>query len=324
MLSLIFVFLAIFASVESQSLRCRYAVINGRYTCNLEIHNSGGFDRFTRIDGRHDFGKTARDVVDIIFVSGTTPIIPRIICETFNYLECFYFFSNVGLKELTENSFEFCFLLIRIWIHENPLSEIHPLTLQNNHWLREFDLNYCEVSSFPEELFRNTKFLDWFGNIGDVNVVDFPANIFENLTTLETFYMSGLQVWSPEWTRYQNNLYTLYIYWSHFEEIPRNAVKSFWLDDLNLSSNKIKKLDYFMFNDLQILRWLDISFSPVEAIDFNLVDRASSLISFNARNCTCIDRNMLMFQRNRPIHMAALELCFEEFDRRILSEFCIN
>lgn len=180
------------------------------------------------------------------------------------------------------------------------------------------------MSTLPEQLFGSLTILDWLAISHSEFLTDLPSNIFENNTKLTILDLSCnvVNIWRSEWAQNLTNLRDFRAGTNFFiPKIPRNSLNARNLIDLEISFNQIYELNFFMFNDLNSLRNFDISYTLIDAIDYNLIDRATNLRVLLASNCNCVNRDFRIFHLNREAFMKVLEPCFINFDKRILSEF---
>lgn len=318
---LIFVF-SILKIASSQSISCNFYTFYNRYKCDLSINNSIGFDEFPMIDGIHEDGKTNNDVVFLEIIAGNTSIIPRVICDSFQSLETFNIHIDVGLEGLSENSLVSCNKLKYHAIIFNPVTEIHPNYFRYNLDLEQLFFRYFPITSIPEELFSTTTQLQYL-NIQYMNLLnDLPANIFKNnpLMNFLSLDNNALNAWRPEWTQSLTKLDRIFINLNNFSEIPRNVTNSEELYVLFVGQNQVKVVDYFMFNAVGNIDSFSLRDSPVEAVDFNLIDMSKRLMSLDNLGWPCFSEKIDRFDINREENMAKMEPCFAAFDKRTLGE----
>lgn len=270
------------------------------------------------IGGNHLSGKTHNDVTILRVTAGQSKIIPRLICESFKNLREFYIHVDIGIVNLTENAMRSCVELLTCEVRYNPVVEIHPNFLRYNVKLTKVKMTNYSLSTYPEQLFSTTTKITWLDLCCSMSVTDLPAKIFDNLSSLTYLYLhdNRLSVWRQEWTQKLTNLNILWLHNNqNIAEVPRNGITSNSNGFLMLFNNKIQILDFFMIKDIQSLR---VYSNPLESIDFNLVERMTSLNRFDLRQTSCANRDFTDFQLNREAYMLELEPCFEAFDRRIL------
>lgn len=327
-------FLLIFSTLilkfsSSQSIFCNFYTneVTKDYRCDMTLINPSGFDEFTKIDGVHESGKNDDDVTHVYLADGTDIqlLIPRIICDTFTNLQVLQSYLNKGFENLTENAIKKCTKLATFRSYYVNFNQIHPNFFLHNVELRNVDLRnriYSNISTIPETLFNSLTKLSGLELTNSPSIFDLPLNIFKNLNLLTFLDLStnSLNFWHLEWTKSLTNLNHFYIYNNkNILNIPRNALNSKSLKTLWIDKNSFKELDYFYFNENSV-EYLYVANTPIERIDFNLIDRMKNLRTFHVSNCTCIDKNFNNFHQNRQTFMAELEPCFLNFDRRILSE----
>lgn len=318
---LIFI-LQFFALSSSQSVSCNFGIFGPRYFCDATIENSVGFDGFHFIFGSHRAGYTDNDVQEIRFIIGTSPILPRIYCDTFRNVEIFTTNTNRGVQRLTVGALENCRQLQIFEMRNNPIIEIQSTFFLSNVNLNRVNLENLQVATLHSQLFRTVTRLTHLEIANSQSIVDLPANIFQDLTSLTTLgvHNSRLGIWRPEWIQSLQFLNRLWFHGNQIAEIPRNAVNQQSLRDIWIQSNQFRVLDFFMFNDIRLVTSIQVSDSPVEAIDFNLIDRATSMTRLASERCSCVNQDFTNFNLNRASFMAQLEPCFAAFDRRILSK----
>lgn len=307
--------------VSTAQLSCRYAINNNRYTCFLTMENSGGFDNFSSISGEHLSGYSDWSVLDIRADSGNSPIFPQIICRQFTEIIYIVIIRNIGLQRLTEHSFAHCLHLKWLELRNNFVTEVTPETLKNNVGISKFYLINTRVTTLPEDLFSNTRFLDFIDISNNPTLNDLPANIFKDLNRITWLYLNHnrLNIWRPEWTQKSSNLITLSIYQNyHIPEIPRNVINSKDLINLWIGVNYYRSIDYFSFNDIGSVTQIHINDQPLDAIDFNFIDQAKSLQRLYMTNANCLSHDFRDFHVNRTEYLRLLEPCFVAFDKRIL------
>lgn len=314
--------LSLLTLASSQSIYCNFTTDNPTriYTCSLTIDNPNGFDEFSGIDGIHMDGRTNDDVLDFV-VFGITTIIPRVICDSFRFLRSIHILRDVGIQRFTENALSSCINLRTISSTFNPIAEIHPNFLRNNVNLTTFTITGSQLTSIPAELFSTTPNLV-FTTLRFPLLRDLPADLFRNTPRVEFLHLdqNGLNIWRPEWAQSMTQLRHFSINTNNILEIPRNAINSRRLEVFSTGQNNFKVLDYFMFNDISTVFQFNISNSPVEAIDFNLIDMARDLSLLVVTGCKCIDRSLGPFSVFRQQNMVLLEPCFAAFDNRTLGK----
>lgn len=312
--------LSIVTIASCQSISCVYTVHNGDYNCNLSIDNPNGFDGFSEISGTHLIGRTNADVRSVRLVSGTTTIIPRVLCDLFSSLAFIDAVWMLGLQSLTENAFNNCLGLIAFFVFSNPqITQIHPDFLRTNVNLNAVELHQLRVTSLPEELFSATN-MTWIEITLNPSLTDLPVNLFRTTPFMRELDLSdnGLTIWRPEWTQSMTQLSIFSINGNSLATIPRNALNTNSLSEIFIAKNQLQVLDYFMFNDISNARRFWMNDNPIEAIDFNLLDRATNLALLDCENLQCINRYFGNFYGNREANMMELEPCFAAFDKRRL------
>lgn len=108
---------------------------------------------------------------------------------------------------------------------------------------------------------------------------------------------------------------------SEIREIPRNAINFNRFIDLRISSNNLRFLDFFSFNQettVERFRVIDVSNNPIEGLDFNIFERTNRIDDFFGTSMSCYNGNIFGFDQNRAANLALLEPCFIGFDRRVL------
>lgn len=324
-MKILWIFLVIFVASSQAQITCRYAInpMNGRYTCFITIDNANGLDNFQSIEGQHLPDSTDSSVTDIRADGGNTPIFPQIVCRKFSALLYIVISINIGVQRLTEFSFVNCFNLEWIQFENNLITEVHSATLRDNVKIRAFWLDNTRITTLPENIFSNARFLEQIQIKNTPTLNDLPVNIFKDLNNVSILYLQNnrLRVWRPEWTRYMSKLFRLFIDKNyHITEVPRNAINSRELNLLYLDTNLIRSIDYFSFNELPSIFRIDMSSQPVDAIDFNILDKAKSMFSFMVVNGNCASGSFFISQY-REETMRDLEPCFEAFDRKVMGEF---
>lgn len=316
-----FIFFAI--GLSSAQISCRYAVDGWRYTCFLTIQNSGGLDNFSTISGTHLSGYTNNHVNYIQADEGNTPIFPQIICRQFPNTIRIDIVINIGLYQLTELSFANCFNLDLVRFDNNYITEIAPATFRNNVKLYWFDLRKSRITTLPEDLFSNARYLEYI-EIGNAPTLsDLPANIFKDLNRLKwlRLYSNRLTIWRPEWIQNLANIEHVHIYRNyHIPEVPRNAINTKNLVSLYIDVNYLRVLDYFSFNDVSSAVHIHIGGQPIDAIDFNFIDGAKSVRQILLENANCYNGNIYNIELNRTEYYKLLEPCFLAFDKRVLGK----
>lgn len=314
--------LSLLTIASSQSLFCNFQMLHNSYTCMLTIDNPDGVDVFSGIHGFHMDGRTNDDVFSVNINAGITTIIPRVICDSFRNIRRFDSNRNVGIQRLTENALSSCTNLLTFTSFSNPVTEIHPNFLRNNVNLVGITFVGLLATSIPGQLFSTTPNLDFISIGISPFLRDLPVDLFRNTPRLNSLRLNhnGLTVWRPEWTQSSPHLNALHINDNQFSEMPRNAINLSNLTILWAGQNNYIVLDYLMFNDISKVSQFDISDSPVEAIDFNLIDMATDLDRLSATGCKCVDRDLDFFNTYREANMAELEPCFVAFDNRRLSK----
>lgn len=320
-LLLIFSF-SFFTLASSQSVSCDYQLSYGVYNCFLTIDNPNGFDDFTEIGGTHMEGKTDDDVLQIEIRSGTSSIIPRIVCDSFKFIDSITMKGNRGIQRYTENTLSGCINLKDIYLQGNPIAEIHPHFLRNNINLNSVILSNLLVASLPEELFSTTTNIISILILYSHFLTDFPVNLFKNTPLLQYLIVdsNALKIWRSEWSQSMPQLNRLSFANNSISEIPRNSINSNSLTDLVIDTNYIEVLDYFMFNDVSEIVQFSFANSPIEAIDFNLIDLATNLKGFYAKGLRCVSTYFYNFDVDREANMAEFEPCFAAFDNRKLGK----
>lgn len=152
---------------------------------------------------------------------------------------------------------------------------------------------------------------------------DLPAGFFQNCPILNTALIRTSQIsqWRPEWFQKNERIAMVSMEQNQFTALPRNAFNSTQLFDLHLSSNQIRELDFFSLNHVERMRTIGVEHNPFDALDFNIINRATNLGRFLGMNSNCYNGNIENFGSNREANIALLEPCFAAFDRRTLSKF---
>lgn len=309
-------FIAFFAPlIDAQSISCEYYlhVPNG-YSCNLTIDNSDGFDNFASILGTHLDGYSNLDVKRVDIIAGKSPIIPQKLCS--HFFNTKYFYSNwidIGLSEITANSFSECSTLNRIQIKFFNGS-IDANSFTQNTKLQYFYLQDGFLSSVPESLFNSCPNLAGVGFYG-LQLTSIPPNIFANNPKLQIvyFHTNQLTIWHAEWLN-AKPITRLYFYDNKFTSIPINAINSSTLHTLTIYGNPFEVLDARSFGDLSSLTYLDIKRCNLSAVDRGIFDMAQDLTTVYAANNVCVNKNFGNFKLNRESNVAEFEGCFEAFE----------
>lgn len=309
--------LSIVTIASSQSLSCNFISTNGIYTCYLTIDNPNGDEGFSGITGLHMDGRTNNDVRQVRF-AGISPIIPRIICDSFQFVTALLITEHVGIQRLTENALSSCLRLSQFLIWYNPVTEIHPNFFRNNINLSIVELTHFQVTTIPEELFSTITRLFWITISDTESLSDLPVNLFKNARFLGVLFLfhNQLNIWRPEWTQSMTLLELFSIENNSISVIPRNVLNPRQLWEITVSGNQLQVVDAFMFNNVSSIRLFQINDNPIEAIDFNLIDMAGHLQTMNALRCICVDVSIVNFHLNREFNMGRLEPCFAAFDRQ--------
>lgn len=315
----ILIFLLCATKILAQNISCNYAIVSSRYTCNMIVNNPNGFDGFPHISGEHLEGRSNNDVIDIKVTSGTSPIIPQIICQQFQALRRFVIGdSQIGVRTISENSFKDCPWLDVITV-VSPVTTIHLNAFQNNLRLVNIQFNSIQMATLPSKLLR-TNSISAFHCISCLWLSDLPLNFFGQNSRMSVISTMGtnFRILRPEW---HQNLPNLWIAWytdNFVTELPRNLFNSPDLLSINFTSTLIRQLDYFSINSDSIQE-IGLNSSPIEGIDFNIIERGH-LWFFHGRGMKCANFESNNFHINREANLAQLEPCFVGFDNRILSE----
>jgi hypothetical protein len=158
----LFTFSIISASVlprelnDNEYIQCNYVhtVGNARYECLLSISNPNGIE-FDEIEGTHVSGMSDVDV-DVIFAyTGSTKIIPSVICRQFPNI---YQLTLIGLniEEITPTAFAVCHNLVEIYLISNEFTSVPANTFANSPNLAHIELSSNKISVLDENSFTGT------------------------------------------------------------------------------------------------------------------------------------------------------------------------
>lgn len=318
----ILIFLVFCASrVIAQDISCTYEVgFNGTtsYACLMTINNPNGFDSFTEISGEHVSGWTDTSVSDVIITSGVTPIIPQVICQKFPQLSRFNAANfPVGIQMLSETSFSGCASLQSVRLH-GEITSIHPSVFVNNLSLRHIELGLVLMTLIPREILGLRA---EFFSIAAPLLNNLPADFFSNARNLQFVELlaTGLQEFKQEW--FQNReLVSLRLSGSAgITSIPPNSLNANILVELRFDGTNIRQLEISSLGLVQFVELLDLTDTPIEALDFNIIDRSSVRV-FRGTGMRCASFSTEDFSENRQQFLNLLEPCFATFDARVLSK----
>jgi hypothetical protein len=154
-----------------------------------------------------------------------------------------------------------------------------------------------------------------------------PFSFFDANSNLRNFIYFNRNKGSitPEWLNNKELLEIFIIEGARIAELPRNSFNSRFLRQFTIVFSSLRQLDFFLFNRVEGLEVINLvndvtSIPQMEALDFNLFDRARNLRSLSGR-LVCTSLTSFDFELNRAQNMAILEPCFVAFDERVLGEF---
>jgi hypothetical protein len=179
--------------------------------------------------------------------------------------------------------------------------------------LKTFYLINSRITTLPENLFSNARYLELISIANTPTLRDLPVNIFRELNNVNGLYMHNnrLNLWRPEWTQNLRNLQNLYSDRNyHIAEIPRNAINSAVLRLLLINTNLIRTFDYLSFNDVDSLWRIEMGDQPVDAVDFNFIDRAKAMQGVLLPRGNCASMMNYDINSDRENFLRMMEPCF--------------
>lgn len=299
---------------QYEILNCDFIIRDGNYSCELKIYNPSGQNNFQRINGSHLNGKTDDDVLTInVKLESFTINAPSIICETFKNVRQF-FFRQIGLQRIDENSFKACKALTHLFIEMNSIAEIHENAFKDNSELNLLYLGYNRLSKLPENVFMSQQKLTTL-YLEDNEFSDFPDKLFHPLQSLRmlTLERNQISVIKSEWFEKLASLEYLYLFANKIEELPVNVFSSLL---------KITGL-YLFYNNLSVIHSNSFSFHPelgdvylydnqIKAIDERFIDNTGVKLINLERNL-CADKSIRDPTVSREAMRAVLKTCFENY-----------
>jgi hypothetical protein len=309
---------------SAQDLSCQYQIgFNGSmaYTCLMSINNPNGFDSFSSIGGEHLPGWSDSSVWDVIFTSGISTNFPQIICQRFSSLQVIDASFPLQLTTLSASSFSGCMGLQRLVLN-GRITSIEAGIFQNNIGLSSIELGRVELATLSPWILG---FASGFFGIDAPLVTDLPANFFSGTMNIRNVQLrsTNLQQFRREWFRnFQMESIGLSGSLS-ITEIPRDSFRASSIREIRFDNTGIRTLDTNSFNLIEGLQLLDLTNTPIEALDFNLFERSLSFHTFRGTGMRCASLNTNSFHLNRAGNFATLEPCFAAFDARVMSKFFI-
>lgn len=214
-------------------LNSPFSGVNIRYGLknSFALINPDGCDNFTEIAGTHLEGYSNADIVSITpFSSGggdVSPIVPRIICDTFYNLENINFF-NIGVTKIDDASFSGCSKVTNIKFTLNRIRSISANAFANLPDLLYLDLETNSLTSLPENVFANQHNLMRL-TLANNPFENIPTNLFGPLESLEQLSLQGTNIAriNAKWFASNHNLDALSL---NDNRITRHQVSMDWSD----------------------------------------------------------------------------------------------
>lgn len=187
--SLLFVIvsLIIINIVASQSAACEYVLSDfDRYDCQLTLKNA---DESTQITGQHldEFLDEDVQAVDTDNTNSKSTLIPAGLCNRFKDLVLFSM-TEIGLEEITENSFKNCQNLEFVILNKNNIKKIAKKSFANQTKLKFLWLDNNELTALEPDLFANlSSIVTLFLSKNQLQIL--PDGIFSPLINLQRLYL---------------------------------------------------------------------------------------------------------------------------------------
>jgi len=265
-------FLIIISSILSvavaQQVRCNY-IFNEVYMCQLSVTNPNGFNNFTQIYGTHLPGMGNTDVELVQWASGSSPILPQIVCDLFpntGYLSLY----GAGLTRVDDTSFRGCRNVKDISLQMNSISSITVNAFANNRAVEHIGLSLNNLATVPENLFANQQNLQDL-MLGNNPLQSIPDGLFRPLVNIEYIHLESLGITeiNNQWFANNTNLHFLDFRANRIVLTPNSFVGMESLIGLNLEDNAITEIPDGSFAPLQNLEELLFTKNQVRQFSAN-------------------------------------------------------
>lgn len=213
--------------------------------------------------------------------------------------------SNNQISELSKNVFESLVNLVTLNLSDNKLTFLYEGMFKHQTQLDTLTLDYNQIKNLTSEVFEGLRSLkklnldfnsiqiqltdDVFNNIPKLSEISFggfntqiPYNIFTNNSELKCIFLqkakltglnvTGLEELSMKYIHLMNitgisNITAIALTDSRIQSLPHNSFEnSSGMTHINLSSNKLYKLEDGLFNGLHELKKLDLSRNNLSSI----------------------------------------------------------
>jgi Leucine-rich repeat (LRR) protein len=237
--------------------------------CQLTINNPNGYNSFTGITGTHQPGFGDADVELVQIVSGSTSIVPRIICTKFpntGYLSLY----GGGITSIGDTAFSGCTHVKDISLQMNRISSISANAFVNNREVESIGLSQNSLATLPENVFASQQNLLEL-NMGNNPFQNIPAGLFRPLENVLTINLDVTRITAinNQWFAQNSNLDYLSLVGNTIVVNPNSFVGMSGLNGLNLNDNGITDIPSGTFTPLVNLEYLSLSKNRVTQIRAN-------------------------------------------------------
>ncbi|XP_050348809.1 toll-like receptor 6 [Nymphalis io] len=195
--------------------------------------------------------------------------------------------SHNDLIVITENSLSKLRSLSKLFLQNNAISTLEDGSLEGLISLQVFNLSSNFISSVPPDIFSDTILLtDIILSNNTINVL--PPGLFRGLEQLQVLDLS------------RNELTSQWINKGTFVGLLRMVI-------LNISFNRLSRIDRYMFQDLYSLQKLNLDHNEITSIDEHAFEELRNLHSLTLSNNKLIHIHTHIFNDLHVLHELFLD-----------------
>lgn len=327
MLKFLIILLVTIKFVLAQRIDCTYTLGIDRYDCNMIIDNRLGFDDFNVIHGVHIGNRRNFDVTHIVRNGIQTPIIPSIICRTFNNLRYIDLSQMAIMMLAVQNGIRECTQLEELILRRNQFNyiswdefrtnpKIHTLDMSINEImfmtpdllthlpnLHTINLESNRIGEIPHGLFKGPNIIRNL-NFVENRINKLESGVFDDLKLLEVLVLSLNPIGDfPDdfFDNFSTSITLLGLADIGLQRlVPRWFHRMAQLDTLFLSGNSITEIPSGTFLALKSLRILSIADNRLAVVSSDAFPQQwnPDWLNFDFNRISAFDRKIIDNARN--------------------------
>ncbi|XP_070509040.1 insulin-like growth factor-binding protein complex acid labile subunit [Chironomus tepperi] len=250
-------------------VRCQYSG-SPDFMCRMSVRNLVGLDDIQVVEGQHPFGSNNNNIRTVNIISGTSTIVPSVICRQFTNLQEITASGN-GIISLTASSFQNCRNLRVLQLISQEISVIPESVFGSLVNLQTLSLTMNKIQSISARSLTGlgSSMQNLYLNSNLINRIENGA--FNSLTNIARIQLNSNMLSAV------NSLY--------FGAAMRNLV------EFSANNNQINGTDPIWFNNSTLLDTLNLTGNLCVNGSFSNVRNNRNYVSSQLQNC---------FNRFRP------------------------